>query len=160
MQREKGAGWPLFSWTGADGAALAPSVPSGGPDGVELTILMPCLNEARTVAECVKVAGDFLRRSGIRGEVLVADNGSTDGSQALAEAAGARVVPVGQRGYGAALLGGIGASRGKYGCACCTGGCGAKPGSFWPMNGWPSSPSSSKLSSAAPCAPLWPTCGC
>jgi glycosyltransferase involved in cell wall biosynthesis len=81
---------------------------------VELTILMPCLNEARTVAQCVKVASAFLQRSGIRGEVLVADNGSTDGSQALAEAAGARVVPVSERGYGAALLGGIGAARGKF----------------------------------------------
>jgi glycosyltransferase involved in cell wall biosynthesis len=81
---------------------------------VELTILMPCLNEARTVAQCVQSAREFLQRSGITGEVLVADNGSGDGSQQLAEAAGARVVPVPQRGYGAALLGGIAAAEGRY----------------------------------------------
>jgi glycosyltransferase involved in cell wall biosynthesis len=81
---------------------------------VELTILMPCLNEAKTVGRCVQAAHGFLRRAGVQGEVLVADNGSTDGSQALAEAAGARVVPIPQRGYGAALLGGIAAAQGRY----------------------------------------------
>lgn len=81
---------------------------------VELTILMPCLDEARTVAACVREARSFLDRSGIAGEVVVADNGSSDGSQALAEAAGARVVAVPERGYGAALLGGIQAARGTY----------------------------------------------
>ncbi|HSV84367.1 MAG TPA: glycosyltransferase [Ramlibacter sp.] len=75
---------------------------------------MPCLNEARTVAQCVGAARSFLERSGIVGEVLVADNGSSDGSQALAEAAGARVVNVPRRGYGAALLGGIEVARGDY----------------------------------------------
>ncbi|NML42699.1 glycosyltransferase family 2 protein [Ramlibacter sp. G-1-2-2] len=82
--------------------------------GVELTVLMPCLNEARTVAKCVEAARNFLRAAGVHGEVLVADNGSTDGSQALAEAAGARVVPVSERGYGAALIGGISEARGRY----------------------------------------------
>ena len=81
---------------------------------LELTILMPCLNEAETVATCVAKAAGFLRRSGVKGEVLIADNGSTDGSQALAEAAGARVVGVLDRGYGAALMGGIEAARGRY----------------------------------------------
>jgi glycosyltransferase involved in cell wall biosynthesis len=81
---------------------------------VELTILMPCLNEARTVQQCVHEALGFLERSGIAGEVLVADNGSTDGSQALAESAGARVIGVPRRGYGAALIDGIAAARGKY----------------------------------------------
>ena len=81
---------------------------------LELTILMPCLNEAETVATCVKKAVGFLARSGVKGEVLIADNGSTDGSQALAEAAGARVVGVLDRGYGAALQGGIEAARGRF----------------------------------------------
>ncbi|WP_112661802.1 glycosyltransferase family 2 protein [Microvirga flavescens] len=83
-------------------------------DTVELTILMPCLNEAETIEQCVRKARDFLTRSGIAGEVLIADNGSTDGSQAMAEALGARVVPIPQRGYGAALMGGIEAARGAY----------------------------------------------
>ena len=80
----------------------------------ELTILMPCLNEVRTLPACIAKANDFLSRSGIRGEVLVADNGSTDGSQTLAIACGARVVLVPVRGYGAALIAGIEASRGRY----------------------------------------------
>lgn len=81
---------------------------------MELTILMPCLNEARTVARCVERAVAFLRQSGIPGEVLVADNGSTDGSQRLAQDAGARVVVVPTRGYGAALAAGIQAAEGRY----------------------------------------------
>jgi glycosyltransferase involved in cell wall biosynthesis len=81
---------------------------------VELTVVMPCLNEAETVATCVRKAMGFLAESGISGEVIVADNGSTDGSQQLAEAAGARVVPVGEKGYGNALMGGIEAAQGKY----------------------------------------------
>jgi len=80
----------------------------------ELTILMPCLNEAATVAGCVDKARDFLRRAGIEGEVLVADNGSSDGSAERAAAAGARVVGVGDRGYGAALRAGIEAANGRY----------------------------------------------
>ena len=81
---------------------------------MELTVVMPCLNEAETVATCVRKAIGFLASSGISGEVLVADNGSTDGSQRLAEEAGARVVPVSDKGYGNALMGGIVAARGKY----------------------------------------------
>lgn len=81
---------------------------------LELTILMPCLDEAETLATCIGKARGFLARAGIAGEVLVADNGSTDGSQAIAEAAGARVVAVAGRGYGAALGGGIAAARGRY----------------------------------------------
>jgi glycosyltransferase involved in cell wall biosynthesis len=80
----------------------------------ELTILMPCLNEGATVAKCVEKARAFLRRAGIDGEVLVADNGSTDESRALAASAGARVVRVAQRGYGAALNAGIAAAHGRY----------------------------------------------
>jgi glycosyltransferase involved in cell wall biosynthesis len=81
---------------------------------VELTVLLPCLNEARTVATCVIAARRFLMESGVAGEVLVADNGSTDGSQDLARRAGARVVHVPRRGYGAALRAGIEAARGRY----------------------------------------------
>ncbi len=81
---------------------------------LELTILMPCLNEAETVQVCVRKALGFLRRAGVAGEVLIADNGSTDGSQALAESEGARVVGVLDRGYGAALMGGIRAARGRF----------------------------------------------
>jgi hypothetical protein len=84
------------------------------PSDMELTILMPCLNEAETIETCVRKARDYLARSGIVGEVLIADNGSTDGSQRLATALGARVIPIQQRGYGAALLGGIAAARGRY----------------------------------------------
>ena len=80
----------------------------------ELTILMPCLNEAATVGGCVAKARAFLERAGIDGEVLVADNGSEDDSPAIAERAGARVVRVAERGYGAALAGGIAAARGRY----------------------------------------------
>lgn len=75
---------------------------------------MPCLNEAETIERCVRSARSALDAAGLDGEVLVADNGSTDGSQALAVAAGARVVDVPEKGYGAALLGGIGAARGRY----------------------------------------------
>jgi len=79
----------------------------------ELTILMPCLNEAATVGRCVAKARGFLERAGIDGEVLIADNGSDDSSRMLAERAGARVIEVAERGYGAALAGGIAAARGR-----------------------------------------------
>jgi hypothetical protein len=75
---------------------------------------MPCLDEAETVATCVAKARAFLERTRIRGEVLVADNGSTDGSPEIARDAGARVVRVAQKGYGCALLGGIRAARGTF----------------------------------------------
>jgi glycosyltransferase involved in cell wall biosynthesis len=80
----------------------------------ELTILMPCLNEAETLAVCIRKAQAYLQRAGIDGEVLIADNGSTDGSQAIAAGLGARVVPVAQRGYGAALGAGIQAAHGRF----------------------------------------------
>jgi glycosyltransferase involved in cell wall biosynthesis len=81
---------------------------------MELTILLPCLNEAETLDVCVDKAMGFLRKHKINGEVLVADNGSSDGSQELAARHGARVVNVPVRGYGAALMGGIEAAHGKY----------------------------------------------
>lgn len=84
------------------------------PREIELTILMPCLNEAETIGVCVWKAKRYLAKSGITGEVLVADNGSTDGSQMIAEGLGARVVSVAERGYGAALQGGIAAAKGRY----------------------------------------------
>jgi hypothetical protein len=80
----------------------------------ELTILMPCLDEAETLATCITKAQGFLARAGVDGEVLIADNGSTDGSQDIARGLGARVVDVPQRGYGAALIAGIRAARGQY----------------------------------------------
>jgi glycosyltransferase involved in cell wall biosynthesis len=81
---------------------------------IELTILMPCLNEAETLAVCIKKALRFLDRHGIHGEVLIADNGSTDGSQQIAREYGARLINVPERGYGAALMGGGNAAYGKY----------------------------------------------
>jgi len=89
-------------------------VPDVTGDACELTILMPCLNEAETLERCIVKALAFINRAGLVGEVLIADNGSTDGSQAIAIAAGARVVAIADRGYGSALLGGIHAARGRY----------------------------------------------
>jgi glycosyltransferase involved in cell wall biosynthesis len=83
-------------------------------DSVEVSIVMPCLNEAETVGACVTKARAALAANGVCGEVLVADNGSTDGSREIAAAAGARVVPVVDRGYGSALMGGIAAARGRF----------------------------------------------
>lgn len=83
-------------------------------EALELTILMPCLNEAETLATCIDKARGFLARSGVRGEVLISDNGSTDGSQDIAHAHGARVIATSQRGYGAALASGIAAARGRF----------------------------------------------
>lgn len=95
-------------------AATQPTRIEAEPREFELTILMPCLDEAETIGVCVWKAKRYLARAGIRGEVLVADNGSTDGSQTIAEGLGARVVTVSERGYGAALQGGIAAARGRY----------------------------------------------
>jgi glycosyltransferase involved in cell wall biosynthesis len=80
----------------------------------ELTVLMPCLNEAETIEGCIEMAKQGLTRSEIKGEILIADNGSTDGSQSIAEGLGVRVVSIPQKGYGSALWGGILAANGKY----------------------------------------------
>lgn len=80
----------------------------------ELTILMPCLNEAETLAVCIGKAKKYLEESGVNGEILIADNGSTDGSQQIAVDNGARVVNVPEKGYGAALIGGCNGALGKY----------------------------------------------
>lgn len=81
---------------------------------MELTILMPCLNEAKTLKTCISKANSFLINNNIDGEVLIADNGSTDGSQEIAINTGARVVNIPEKGYGAALIGGCEAAYGKY----------------------------------------------
>lgn len=81
---------------------------------VEVSVVMPCLNEADTLATCVTKALRALQENGIAGEVIVADNGSTDGSCAIAERCGARLVPVPAKGYGNALMGGIAAARGRF----------------------------------------------
>lgn len=84
------------------------------PQEIELTILMPCLNEAETLEVCINKAKSFLEKSGVKGEILIADNGSTDGSVEIAERCGARVEHVPVKGYGAALIGGCKAAKGKY----------------------------------------------
>jgi glycosyltransferase involved in cell wall biosynthesis len=81
---------------------------------IQLTILMPCLNEAETIAKCIEKAKTGIARAGIPGEILIADNGSTDGSQSIATKLGARVVQVEAKGYGNALRGGIEAARGEW----------------------------------------------
>ncbi|WP_303871823.1 glycosyltransferase family 2 protein [Acetobacterium wieringae] len=81
---------------------------------IELTILMPCLNEAETLEICIKKAMSFLKDNNVDGEVLIADNGSTDGSQEIAIRNGARVVNIEQKGYGSALRGGSENARGRY----------------------------------------------
>ncbi len=81
---------------------------------MQLTILMPCLNEAETLALCINKAYSWIRRSGIEAEVVIADNGSTDGSQSIAETLGARVVSVEQPGYGSALFHGAMAAKGEW----------------------------------------------
>ncbi|MGY1833224.1 glycosyltransferase family 2 protein [Geodermatophilus sp. SYSU D01180] len=108
------AGPQLAGTPNAAAAARTDPAPMAAHEDVELSIVMPCLNEAETLATCVRKALSYLERSGVRGEVVIADNGSTDGSQAIAEAEGARVVPVTEKGYGNALMGGIRAARGRY----------------------------------------------
>ncbi|HEX5386960.1 MAG TPA: glycosyltransferase family 2 protein [Gemmatimonadales bacterium] len=103
-----------------DSAILLPRATARTPrrartgSGIELSVVIPCLNEAETVGACVEKACRAIREHGIAGEVILADNGSTDGSQEIAERLGARVVRVAERGYGAALMGGIAAAQGKY----------------------------------------------
>jgi glycosyltransferase involved in cell wall biosynthesis len=95
-------------------AAIATEELQSRAEEIELTVVLPCLNEAETVATCVGKAKRWLHDAGVDGEVVVADNGSTDGSGELAEAAGARVVNVRRKGYGNALISGIRAARGTY----------------------------------------------
>jgi len=84
------------------------------PRQVEISIVMPCLNEAETLATCIQKAQQAIRKDGLSAEIIVADNGSTDGSQVIASELGARVVPVKRKGYGSALIGGIDAAHGEF----------------------------------------------
>jgi len=88
--------------------------PQPDPTTLELSVVMPCLNEAETLGKCILKAQQSLQRLGINGEIVVADNGSTDGSQAIATGLGARVVQVATKGYGSAIRGGIAAALGEY----------------------------------------------
>ncbi len=88
--------------------------PATDASPLELSIVMPCLNEAETLSTCIKKARSWLLKNNVSGEIIVADNGSTDGSQTIASVMGARVIDVTAKGYGSALMGGINAARGKY----------------------------------------------
>ena len=81
---------------------------------MELSIVIPCLNEAETLAVCIRKAQRYIERSGLNAEIVIGDNGSTDGSQEIAASLGVRVVDVPTRGYGAALYGAISAAHGRY----------------------------------------------
>ena len=81
---------------------------------LELSIVMPCLNEAETLAICINKANTFLTKNKVIGEIVIADNGSTDGSQLIASNLGVRVINVNEKGYGNALKGGFEAAHGKY----------------------------------------------
>jgi len=109
---------PSGAGTAAQPAKIAApqsaEAPASESAPLQLSVVMPCLNESRTLASCIEKALATMKRLGIQGEVIVADNGSTDGSQAIATALGARVVPIEKRGYGSALRGGIAAARGRY----------------------------------------------
>ena len=92
----------------------ARSAEAGAPTGLELSIVMPCLNEAETLASCIRKAQAVIEAADLAAEVIVADNGSTDGSQLIARELGARVVEVTRKGYGNALISGIEAAHGKF----------------------------------------------
>jgi glycosyltransferase involved in cell wall biosynthesis len=81
---------------------------------LEVSIVMPCLNEAETLQRCIRKTQQSIRQHNLKAEIIIADNGSTDGSREIAQASGARVVPVETKGYGAALAGGIEAAKGRY----------------------------------------------
>lgn len=90
------------------------SAVSGPCDELELSVVIPCLNEAETLGKCIEKAQKVMCENDIRGEIIIADNGSVDGSQEIAERMGASVVHVPEKGYGSALQGGIAAAKGKY----------------------------------------------
>jgi len=96
------------------GSGLSGAVSDSPADSIEVSVVMPCLNEADTLAVCIQKAQRVLHEHGIKGEIVIADNGSTDGSQAIAHSLGVKVVAVEAKGYGNALMGGIAAARGKF----------------------------------------------
>lgn len=101
----------------SDPSVATPSRQDTAPaftDELELSVVLPCLNEAETLGRCIEQAEQVMEENGIPGEVIVADNGSTDGSREIAERMNARLIRVEERGYGSALAGGIGAARGRY----------------------------------------------
>ena len=95
-------------------AQRAPKQASSTPTAVEVSIVMPCLNEAETLAQCIRHAQSAIAKGGFAAEIIVADNGSTDGSQLVARELGAKVVDVQRKGYGSALIGGIDAAQGRF----------------------------------------------
>jgi glycosyltransferase involved in cell wall biosynthesis len=145
------------------------------PEQIELSIVMPCLNEADTLAACLEKASNALAEHGIAGEIIVADNGSTDGSQDIAHRHGARLINVARKGYGNALMGGIRVAHGKYvimgdaddsydfgevrkfvdklregyelvqGCRLPSGGGTVRPGAMPPLHRWIGNPFFSRL---------------
>ncbi len=88
--------------------------PVKGVEAIEVSVVMPCLNEAETLEACIVKAQRALQEAHIAGEIVIADNGSTDGSLQIAERLGAKVVNVQAKGYGSALMGGIAAASGQY----------------------------------------------
>jgi len=108
------AGWQRAQGSRRDVDLVRDAARNAVTRDCELLIVMPCLNEARTIAACIDKAHGFLERAGVVGEVVIADNGSTDASRDIAVTHGARVCQVKEMGYGAALRGGIGAARGRY----------------------------------------------
>jgi glycosyltransferase involved in cell wall biosynthesis len=95
-------------------AQRAPKQASSTPTALEVSIVMPCLNEAETLAKCIRHAQSAIVTGGLAAEIIVADNGSTDGSQQIAKELGAKVVDVPRKGYGSALIGGIDAAQGQF----------------------------------------------
>src|SRR5690348_16895270 len=96
---------------------VQPPIQSGdilAAERIELSVVLPCLNEADTIGLCVEKARTALETAHIKGEIIVADNGSTDGSQQIAREQGATVIEVIEKGYGSALRGGIAAARGQF----------------------------------------------
>jgi glycosyltransferase involved in cell wall biosynthesis len=103
-----------MSATAAESVTSRNTVPVAAEAPVEVSVVMPCLNEADTLATCIEKAQRALRDHGLRGEIIIADNGSTDGSQEIARSMNARVIDVAEKGYGSALRGGITAARGTF----------------------------------------------
>ena len=111
LQSGRAHGTRTVMWTAAAEAELGSSPIT---DEIEFSIVMPCLNEARTVGRCIEKAQRSLREQGLSGEIIVADNGSGDDSRMIARRLGARVIGVSPKGYGSALMGGIAAARGRF----------------------------------------------